>query len=207
MPNVYAPSGFLSGRPYEGRQPNFAMRPNVILYNYATKIAQNDPVFLATDGTIRLYAAAGTTFHGIFRGCRYFDPPQGKTMFYNQWTAPTYLASTTYVEALVDIDPWSTLICQAQGGPLGQANIGQNVDIVGGTSGQPTGAGISTCALNAAAPANTATLPFRIVGIVGWPNVFTGMPAMNPAYDPTQSNQFLEVLPNTSDITTRTGQA
>lgn len=198
--NAAAPSGFQTARRYDGAAPNGATREMVILYNYSSKIAYGDPVFLASDGTIRLYAAAGTTVHGIFRGCRYLDPTAQRTVYQPAWLAPT-LASTTVVTALVDMDPMLTFECQMVGTALTQSSIGLNMDITASSSGAPNLAGMSICSLSGTAAA-TATLPFRIVGIVP-------SPAINPAYNSANDNQWLEVMMNTADVSagTRTGQA
>lgn len=208
MANLYAPSGFQAGRPWDGRAPNFGAPAGVIAYNYASKIAEGDPVFQFTDGTIRLYVAGGTTIRGIFRGCKYYDPVTQRTQFYPQWPAPTTLPTNAYVEAYVDNDPLYTFRCQVQGGPVTQANVGQNIDIVAASSGAPNWAGRSVCGLNFGAIGNGATLPFRIVSVVGYPgNLLAGPSGPNALYDPTQANNWVEVTLNTSDITTRTGQA
>lgn len=203
--NVAAPSGFATLRRYDGASPNYGSREEVIAYNYTTRINYGDPVFRHTDGTIRLYAAAGTTVHGIFRGCRYLDPGTLKTEYYPAWRGPT-LPSTTVVFAMVDQDPFMTYMAQVAGTALTQSAIGQNMDITAATSGTSTSlAGMSTCSLSGTA-ANTATLPFRIVGIIG----LTGgqvTPAINAAYVGTNDNQWLEVMMNTPDSSTRTGQA
>jgi hypothetical protein len=203
--NAAAPSGFSTLRRYDGATPNYGAREEVIAYNYGTRINYGDPVFRHTDGTIRLYANGGTTVHGIFRGCRYLDPGTLKTEFYPAWRTPT-LASTVSVFAMVDQDPLMVFMAQAVGTALTQTSIGLNMDITAGTSGTSTNlSGYSTCSLSGTA-ANTATLPFRIVGIVG---LTAGLvtPAINAAYLATNDNQWLEVMMNTTDYSTRTGQA
>lgn len=199
MANVLAPNGFQLASLYGAAAPNLATREATIAYNYTTKIAYGDPVYLYTDGTIRLYAAGGTTIHGIFRGCKYLDPSTGRTNWFRYWNGPT-LPSTTAVTAYVDCDPQSVFQAQVNGGPVVQSNIGQNIDITTSTSGAPTISGQSVCSLSFATIADTATLPFRIVGIVS-------APAVNFLYDGTQANNWAVVMLNTSDITTRTGQA
>lgn len=203
--NIAAPSGFNTVRRYDGAAPNYGAREEVIAFNYGTRINFGDPVFRHTDGTIRLYAAAGTTVHGIFRGCRYLDPGTLKTEYYPAWRTPT-LPSTTTVFAMVDQDPLMTFMAQAVGTALTQSAIGQNMDITAGTSGTSTNlSGISTCSLSGTA-ANTATLPFRVVGIIGLSGGLV-TPAINAAYVATNDNQWLEVMMNTTDWSTRTGQA
>jgi hypothetical protein len=85
--------------------------------------------------------------------------------------------------------------------------VGLNIDIVAASSGAPNAAGISTCGLNAATIANTATFPFRIVGIVGYPNPLVSPGGPFPGYDASQNNNWVEVIMNTNDQTTRTGQS
>lgn len=208
--NAIAPSGFQTLRRYDGAAPNYGMREEVIAYNYASRINYGDPVFRATDGTIRLYVAGGTTVHGIFRGCRYLDPGTLKTEFYPAWRTPT-LPSTTTVFALLDSDPFMTFMCQNIGTAVSQTLIGSNCDVsstAGYTPGTTTSLpGYSTCALAATTSAvNTATLPFRIEGIIGLSGGLV-TPAVNAAYTPLNDNQWLEVRLNTTDFTTRTGQA
>jgi len=199
MANTYAPSGFTTAALYGAVAPNYATRTATIAYNYGTQIAFGDPVYLNTSGDIVLYAAAGTTIHGIFRGCKYLDPSSGRTQWYRYWSAPT-LPSTTVVEAYVEADPTMTFQVQTSGSALTQADIGKNADIVTSSSGAPNAAGTSTCGLSVASIADTATLPFRIVGIVQ-------SPAINFLYTPGTGNDWAIVTMNTSDITTRTGQA
>lgn len=209
--NAIAPSGFQTLRRLDGASPNYSMREEVILFSYATRINFGDPVFRASDGTLRLYVAGGTTIHGIFRGCRYLDPGTLKTEFYPAWRTPT-LPSTTTVFAVVEQDPFMTFMAQNIGTAITQGSIGSNCDVSTGANGPGTTTslpGLSTCGL--AAPVtgsltNTATLPFRIEGIIGLAGGLV-TPAINPAYSPLNDNQWLEVRFNTPDFTTRTGQA
>jgi hypothetical protein len=207
MPNQNAPSGFQSGRPFDARAPNWGSPIAYIMWNYATQIAAGDPVFLAPDGTMRLVVAGGTTVHGIFRGCKYYDPGQQRTSWFSAWRAPTLLANTI-VEAFVDSAENDTFRCQTVGAAaVTQAQVGLNIDLVGGSSGTPNAAGISTAALNQATIAATATFPFRIVGIVGYPNPLSSPGGPYPGYDATLQYNWVEVMMNTYDQTTRTGQA
>ena len=207
MPNANAPSGFQSGRPYDGRAPTWGSPVSYILWNYATPIAYGDPVFLATDGTIRVVPQGGTTVHGIFRGCKYYDPTQQRTQWYPAWRAPV-LNSSLIVEAYVDSSENDTFRCQTVGAAaVTQAQVGLNIDIVAASSGAPNAAGMSVCALNQATIANTATFPFRIVGIVGYPSVLASPGGPYPGYDPTLPYNWVEVIMNTNDQTTRTGQS
>jgi hypothetical protein len=208
--NAIAPSGFQTLRRFDGAAPNYSMREEVILSTYGTRINFGDPVFRASDGTIRLYVAGGTTIHGIFRGCRYLDPGTLKTEFYPAWRIPANVTGTVF--AVIEQDPFMTFMAQNIGTALTQASIGSNCDVATGANGPGTTTslpGLSTCGL--AAPitgslTNTATLPFRIEGIIGLSGGLV-TPAVNAAYVATNDNQWLEVRLNTPDFTTRTGQA
>lgn len=205
--NTLAPSGFHDARLYRAGAPNYAITPRNLVYNYGSSIAWGDPVFLHTDGTIRLYAVGGSTVDGIAYGFNYFDPNNILSgAFHPAWLTPT-LASTAVVTANVQTDPTMVFLCQARGTALTQSSIGRNIDIYTGTSGVPvSGSGMSTCALDAGNVGDTATLPFRIVGIVGLTAGFDGN-AISSSYVGTNDNQWLAVTMNTQDMTTRTGHA
>jgi len=207
--NTYAPSGFHEVRLWTGSVPNFAVNGRQLAYNYGSNIAYGDPVFLATTGTLNLYVAAGTSIDGIAYGVDYFDPNNILSgMFHPAWLQPT-LTSTTLVSVKVNTDPNMIFAAQANGTALTATAIGQNIDIKSGSSGTPvTTSGISQCGLDAANVHTTATLPFRIVGIFGvTPGFSPGLPCINSSYVGTNDNQWLAVTMNTSDFTTRTGQA
>lgn len=207
--NTFAPSGFHEVRLFTGSTPNYAVNKRQLPYNYGSNIAQNDPVYLTTSGTIALYAAGGTTIDGIAYGFDYFDPNNILSGgFHPAWLQPT-LTSTNVVSASVQSDPNMIFACQASGTALTATSIGLNIDIKSGTSGTPvTTSGISQCALDAANVHNTATLPFRIVGIFGvTPGFSPGQSCISSSYVGTYDNQWLAVTMNTQDITTRTGQA
>jgi hypothetical protein len=205
--NTYAPSGFHEARLFTGSSPNYAVNARSVAWNYASSIALGDPVFLNTSGNAALYVVAGTTIDGIATGFNYFDPNNILSGAYHPaWFAPT-LTSSVVVTCKVITDPNMVFLCQANGTALTATSIGLNIDIYTGSSGVPTtGSGISTCALDAGNVHATATLPFRIVGIVG---VTPGWetPAINSSYVGTNGNQWLAVTMNTQDMTTRTGQA
>lgn len=204
--NTLAPSGFHDARLFNAAAPNYAITPRNIVYNYGSQIAFGDPVYLYTDGTIRLYAAAGTTIDGIAYGFNYFDPNNILSgSFHPAWTAPT-LASTAKPTGNIQTDWNMVFLCQARGTALTQSSIGLNIDIYTGTSGVPvSGSGISTCALDAGNVHDTATLPFRIVGIVGLTAGYEGV-AISSSYVGTNDNQWLAVTMNTQDKTARQGQ-
>lgn len=207
--NILAPFGFRPARLFTGSVPNYAINGRQLAYNYGSSIAWGDPVFLNTSGQAALYVVAGTTIDGIAQGFEYFDPNNILSgAFHPAWNAPT-LASSVSVACKVITDPNMVFIAQASGAALTESSVGLNIDILTGSSGTPTsGSGQSVCALDAANVHATATLPFRIVGILGiTPGWGTqGIGSAIP-YVATNGNQLLAVTMNTQDMTTRTGQA
>lgn len=199
MANPLVPFGFRAANNYGSSPPNYAINSRQIAYNYATQIAWGDPVKSLSSGFINLYANAQTTIHGILDRVFYVNPTAiGGVSFLPYWNAPT-LVSTTVVTAHVYNDPTMVFMAQCSGAAITVDNIGNNIDILAGTSGVPNAAGFSTCALDAASAAVTATLPFRIVGIVP-----TGGGPF-PGYDATQTNNCVYVKFNTSDLLNTTG--
>ena len=203
--NTYSPSGFQTMHRYDSAPSNYATMANYpIAYNYGTIIANGDPVYLTTAGVLNVMANAGTTILGIFRGCKYLDPAVGSVRWWNYWSAPSGLASTTVVQAYVDADPAMEFLCQGTGTAVTQSQIGLNVDIVAASSANPIygPSGMSQCGLNIGSIALTATLPFRLISVAG-------APVGNPQYVSTNTNQWLRVQMNTwsGPAGTRTGQA
>lgn len=207
--NTLAPFGFREMRLWAGSAPNYAINGRPLLYNYGSNIAFGDPVYLQTSGLLAVYAVGGTTIDGIAYGCHYFDPNNILSgRFHPAWLQPS-LASTQVPSVQVQTDPHMVFMAQARGTALTASSVGRNIDIYTGTSGQPTtGSGMSTCALDAGNVADTATLPFRIVGILGITPGFETQGLSVPAgYVATNDNQLLAVTMNTQDLTTRTGHA
>lgn len=196
-------------RLWTGSVPNYAINARQLAYNYGSSISWGDPVFLNASGQIALYVVAGTTIDGVAQGFEYFDPNNILSgQFHPAWNVPT-LASTVAVSGKVQTDPNMVFLAQGRGTAITESSIGLNIDIYTGTSGTPvSGSGISQCALDLGNIANTATLPFRIVGILGITPGF-GTQGLNVpnGYVPTNDNQFLAVTMNTQDMTTRTGHA
>ena len=207
--NTLAPFGFREMRLWTGSAPNYAVNGRPLLYNYGSNIAYGDPVYLQSSGLLALYVVAGTTIDGIAYGVEFFDPNNILSgAFHPAWLQPS-LASTAVPAVKVQTDPNMVFMAQARGTALTASAIGQNIDIYTGTSGTPiSGSGQSQCALDAGNVHTTATLPFRIVGLLGITPGF-GTQGFNVpnGYVPTNDNQFLAVTMNTQDMTTRTGQA
>jgi hypothetical protein len=165
-PTISAPYGLvpvklLSGVPYVGVTRHYG-----IASAYNTSIFNGDAVKLVTGGTIERDAMdAAMTPIGVFVGCSYTDPTLGYKVFSQYYPANTvasdiqaYVVDATDVLFKVAVVSSGTTI-----GDLAITDIGANVAGVDNTGDSATGN--SKCAISDTS-AVTATLPFRIVGLV-----------------------------------------
>jgi hypothetical protein len=159
-PYGLVPVKLLSGSPFVGVTRHFK-----IASGYATSIFHGDAVTLVTGGTVeRDTFDAAMTPVGVFLGCTYTDPDFGK-VFKQYYPASTvandieaYVADATDLLFKVAVVSSGTTI-----GDLALTDIGANVAGVNNTG--DTATGNSRCAISDTS-ATTATLPFRIVGLV-----------------------------------------
>lgn len=165
-PSVAGPYGLvpvklLSGTPFVG-----VTRHYKIASGYATSIFNGDPVKLVTGGTVErdTFDAAMTPI-GVFLGCTYTDPTLGYKLFSQYYPASTVASDIeAYVVDATDVLFKAAVLSSGTTiGDLAQTDVGANVAGVDNTGDTVTGnskGGISDTS------ATTATLPFRIVGLV-----------------------------------------
>ena len=165
-PSVAGPYGLvpvklLSGTPFVG-----VTRHYKIASGYATSIFNGDPVKLVTGGTVErdTFDAAMTPI-GVFLGCTYTDPNLGYKLFSQYYPASTVASDIeAYVVDATDVLFKAAVLSSGTTiGDLAQTDVGANVAGVDNTGDSTTGnskGGISDTS------ATTATLPFRIVGLV-----------------------------------------
>lgn len=185
MSNVFAPTGFQFIRNYLNGAPTYQSTWQAISATNSSNIGKGDLVQLLSSGLIDIAAASTSPVFGVCDGFKWYDTVQQKTIWSNGWNAPgNVLANSAF--ALVITDPFAVFSVQsgASGvGPVTQAQIGMNANMVAGT---PTsGTGISTQYLNQATIADTSTFQFRIVGF--------GAGVLN---DNSSANNYVEVIAN-----------
>lgn len=160
-PYGLVPVKLLSGTPYAG-----VTRQYKIANNYGTSIFNGDAVKLVTGGTVERDAFdSAMTPIGVFLGCSYTDPNSKQKTFQQYYPASTaaddimaYVCDATDVLFKVAILSSGTTI-----GDMAITDIGANVAGVNNAGSTTTGnskSGISDTS------ATTATLPFRVVGLV-----------------------------------------
>jgi len=161
MANTNAPFGF---RQYSGNgsAPTYEQVEVQIAYN-ASAIFFNDPV--EGDANGQVVRGDGTTaasgIAGIFVGCKYLSVSQKRTVWSNYWPGSD-VASTQYVTGYIVNDPNAKFVVQSDATGIAQADVNLNVGYTIGTGN--TANGISGAFISS--PAVTATLPFRIIGLV-----------------------------------------
>ena len=173
MANTFAPFGFRASRNRGGAVPNYAIpQTKPILYTNTNKIYWGDPVQITTAGYIDTLAVGSSTYYGIFQGCQFVDSSLGPVK--QAWWDGRSTAVSGSIEAFVNTDP--DALWEVQTGPSNAsvgitfANIEQNVQFAYGTGSQTVG-GISGAYIDTGtSPANTATLPFRVMNLSLLPN-------------------------------------
>ena len=166
MANTNAPFGF---RQYSGTgsAPTYEQVAVQIAYN-ATNIFFGDPVepdangqVIQGDGTT---AAAGIA--GIFVGCQYLSVSQKRTIWSNYWPGSDVASTNTVIGYIIN-DPNARFLVQTGSTGATQSTVNLNVPYVTGSGN--TANGISAATVDVANAAVTATLPFRVVGLVTEP--------------------------------------
>jgi hypothetical protein len=163
MANTLAPFGFKHIGYLEGHAPNFAPQPRQIAYNNATKIYRGDPVVSLSTGYIAQATAGTTQIAGIFDSCTYYSVAQGKQVWSNYWPGGD-VANNAVITAYIISTPSALFLAQSNGTPIGQADIGSNVNFAIGT-GSTVGGGFSGATIDQSTLATTNTLPFRIYSL------------------------------------------
>lgn len=164
MANTNAPFGFRQYRG-TGSAPTYEQVPMAIAANNTTAIFFGDavvPVTGTATGYIKQATASTVALAGIFVGCKYLSTSQKRTVWSSYWPGSD---ATGDVEAYVVNDPNAQFVVQAGGTNVGFSKIGQNIQLNVGTGN--TASGVS--GMYVESPATTATLPFRIVGLVSAP--------------------------------------
>ncbi len=165
-PSVDGPYGLVPVQRVSGGTFTGPTRHYKIASGYATAIFNGDAVKLVTGGTVErdTFDAAMTPI-GVFLGCSYTDPNTKQKLFSQSYPASTvaddieaYVMDATDVLFKVAVVSSGTTI-----GDLAQTDIGANVAGVDNTGDSTTGNSKSAVSDTSA---TTATLPFRIVGLV-----------------------------------------
>jgi hypothetical protein len=130
---------------------------------HATLLAPGDVVVITgesdTLGVAEVDAAApGAAVTGVVAGF--------ELQYAGENLTETGLPASTAGKARVHIDPNLNFIADVVNGPLVAADVGLNIDIAATAATKSGGLTISNMSVDAATKLSTATLQFRIVGLV-----------------------------------------
>lgn len=168
MANVSAPFGF-SQYSGAGSAPTFEQVVGFCAYNTAAMYF-GDPVYQNADGSVYPTTPGTGILAGVFVGCKYLSQAFGRTIWRNYWGAAD-VASTNTVEVYIVNDPNARFLAQVGGSAstgLATTDIGANVQFAYGTPN--TLSGLSGAYIDiSVTPTTTATLPFKVVGLVTSP--------------------------------------
>jgi hypothetical protein len=190
MANTNAPFGF---RQYSGTgsAPTYEQVAVTIAYN-ASNIFYGDPVepdanglVIQGDGTT---AAAGIA--GVFVGCQYLSVSQKRTVWSNWWPGSDVASSNTVIGYIIN-DPNAKFLVQTGATGATQTTINLNASYVIGSGN--TANGISAAYLDVTTAAATATLAFRVVGLVVYP----------PGSNGTEAGAYNYVIVAFNNVTTK----
>lgn len=164
MANTAAPFGFRQYRG-TGSSPTYEQVTMAIASGNSTPIYNGDavvPVTGSATGYIKQATASTVALAGIFVGCKYLSTSQKRVVWMPYWPGSD---ATGDVEAYVINDPNAQFVVQAGGTNVGFSKIGQNIQLNVGTGSTSTG----QSGMYVETPATTATLPFRVTGLVADP--------------------------------------
>jgi len=174
MANANTPFGFSQYRG-TGSSPTFEQVTARINPANNVAIYTGDPVAYDTpaNGYVEAAAPGTTPILGIFVGCKYNSVSQKMPVWSDFWPGAD---ANGDVEAYVITDPNAQFLVQAGGAVINRSKIGQNVQFNRGTGNAFTG----RSGAYVENPASTATLPFRIVGVVENPPGANGTDLTSP---------------------------
>lgn len=160
MANTNAPFGFRQ-RSGNGSAPTYEQAAGNCVYN-ASAMFFGDPIEPNAAGYL-VVGTGSSTIAGIFQGCKYLSVSMKRTIWNNYWPGSD-VASGQFPEVYYINDPNARFVAQSDATGIALADVNSNIGYTIGTGN--TNTGISGAALSAATINTTATLPFRILGLI-----------------------------------------
>lgn len=167
MANVNAPNGFDQTGNFAGDGgTNFSLIKAIVDKGDSTAIGRGDPVKRLSTGYVARWTAstAVSQMAGIFWGCKYRSVALGRVVWNNYWPGSDAAEDVEVQLIPCNLATPPQFIVQSSGTAIGFADIGSNADVSMGTVNTTTGR--SGASLDQATINTTATLPFRIVGLL-----------------------------------------
>jgi hypothetical protein len=169
MPNTNAPFGAVPFQGADGAAPTYGMVSRLIAWNNTTAIFRGDLVRQLTTGFVAQWTngTAVSQAVGIFWGCKYYSLSQQATTFSRYWPGSDVATNAVVTAFIIPINTGvpAQFVIQSNATGATFADIGGNFDVVVGTGSTTTGVSGMTLDVATGAAA-TATLPFRLVGLL-----------------------------------------
>lgn len=167
MANTAAPFGLADWQSAMGAAPTFEEINATVSSSDGTAIGYGDPVKKLSTGYVSRWTAttAVSQLAGIFVSCRYFSTSQQQYVVRNYWPGSDATGDVTVKLVPCNLAAPGRFLIQSDATGVAFADIGANCDVNMGTVNTTTGfsgAYLDTGTLN-----TTATLPFRILNILG----------------------------------------
>lgn len=198
MPNTQGPNGFQYFGRLEGGSPTAGLSTRLVSSADTVSIGFGQPVTSLGTGFVAASDPATTTqIDGIFYGCEYLSTAIGRTVWSPNWPGS---GAGGDVKAYICTDPQATFVVQSNNTAITFADIGANINFVVGTNNTTTG--FSGASVNQSTIATTATLPFRIVGLLS-----ESVPPSMDGADNTSAYNRIIVTANNWDRRSLTGIA
>jgi hypothetical protein len=189
MANTFAPFGFRQVKG-TGSAPTYEQVATFCAYDTGA-MYNGDPVYRnASTGGIYPNTPGAGILAGVFSGCKYLSVSQKRTVWSNFWGAAD-VASGNTVECYIINDPNAQFVAQVGGSAstgLAVTDIGANVQFSYGTPNTSTGISGAYIVYNSAT--TTATLPFKVVGLVTDPPGANGTASGAYNYATVSINNF-----------------
>lgn len=161
MANTNAPNGFQDYGRLEGGSPTAGLTTRLVSSSDTASIGFGQPVTSQANGYVSASAPGTTQIDGIFYGCTYLSTAIGRTVWSNFYPGS---GASGDVTAYIKDDPQAKFVVQTNNTAITFADIGANINFVVGTNNTVTG--FSGASVDQSTISTTATLPFRIVGLL-----------------------------------------
>ena len=167
MANTSAPFGLSDWQVGRGVAGTFEEIYAKVASNNATAIGFGDPVKQLDTGYVSRWTAgtAVSQMVGVLVSCTYFSTSQQQTVTRSYWPGSDATGDVTVRLVPCNLAAPGRFIVQTDSTGITFADIGANADLAMGTVNTTTGQ--SGAYLNTSTLAVTATLPLRIIGLVG----------------------------------------
>lgn len=167
MANTSAPFGLSDWQVGRGVAGTFEEIYAKVASNDATAIGYGDPVKQLSTGYVSRWTAstAVSQMVGILVSCTYFSTSQQQIVTRSYWPGSDATGDVTVKLVACNLAAPGRFIAQTDSTGLTFADIGINIDLNMGTVNTTTGQ--SGAYLDGGTKAATATLPFRVIGLVG----------------------------------------